>query len=177
MKKYWKLILGILLVLGGFGSFSEDIGAAVVGILLGGALMFWHTKPKKAATPSNHKSASFASVWGNDMGGYTLAYKYDDVVIYPPWDLIKDINFDAVSSSPALGLVAEPSNEYDSKAVAVYWGQTKIGYLLKGTLQNMTHDYFRRGWPVVARFVSVELDGANSTLLISLAFYKPNSLK
>ena len=48
-------------------------------------------------------------------------------------------------------LVPEPSNSYDSKAVALYHNGNHIGYLYKNKLQDMFHDFEARGDLVIGK--------------------------
>lgn len=140
-------------------------------------------KDPRAQSPRMQRSASELpyKVWTSAepieypdaMPGYVLAYHYDMVKAFPPWDLFKSFDLHDVADDPALGLRPEPDNKYDSNAVAIYWGRKKIGYVLKGRLQDMANTWLRRGWPVFASYQRGCKDGADSALFISLAFYKP----
>lgn len=65
-------------------------------------------------------------------------YYYTDVNIYP-----HDFrDFDLIYPDSIAELLPEPSNTYDSNAVAVYCAGMKIGYLKKGKLQEMVIDFY-----------------------------------
>lgn len=42
----WKLVVGILLAIGGISVIGEEIGAAIFGIVAGAALVFWWLKSR-----------------------------------------------------------------------------------------------------------------------------------
>ena len=107
--------------------------------------------------------------------GHALAYDYDDVEIYAPWDYLSRLDLRAVSASPALALRPEPDNDYDPYAVALDWAGRPFGYLHRNRLQDMAHKWMQRGWPVYANFERGEKAGDDSNIYISIAFYKPNS--
>lgn len=105
--------------------------------------------------------------------GFILVRAFRGVKIYPPWQDWRYFKPAAVMDHPALKIVPEPANEYDKNAVALLWQGRRLGYLLRGPLQDMTNDWLRRGWPVFASFERGTKDYGNSEVYISLAFYLP----
>lgn len=74
-------------------------------------------------------------------------------------------------------LVEEPTNSYDSKAIyAKTWLVTsklpgaKVGYIHKGKLQDMIHDYTAQGLPIISYIDSVDDD--NGIVTLCIAFYR-----
>lgn len=58
MKKHWKLIIGILFLLGGIGCITTDLGAFVFGVVVGGALIAWEVLPRLKKAPLIHNKSS-----------------------------------------------------------------------------------------------------------------------
>ena len=71
--------------------------------------------------------------------GFALVYSYYDVGFYSPDDL-RSIAI-KVPPHKQLTLVREPENEHDSEAIAIYYEESKIGYMNKGQLRDMLNDY------------------------------------
>lgn len=80
-------------------------------------------------------------------------YKYQNVKIYRP-----DTSFDEIFEYDYVDLIPEPENLYDSKAVSVVFSGNKIGYLYKGTIQDMIHDFLSRDEIIKAQVQKVEKD-------------------
>lgn len=72
-------------------------------------------------------------------------YLYDDVRVAIPPAANCSTDYSDMKIGDSVNLVAEPSNPYDKNAVALYHGAKHIGYLYKGRLQEMYHDFDRRG--------------------------------
>ena len=107
--------------------------------------------------------------------GYYLSYQYDDVKFYPPQELISKVNKKVLSPGAEITLVQETRNKQDNRAVALYISMYKIGYMLRGTLQDMANDYIENGWPIKVilsdlRFVSGEYRGH-----INIFFYRKSA--
>lgn len=67
----------------------------------------------------------------------------------------------------------EPNNEYDDKAVAIYYNNLKIGYVFKGNIQDMINDWISRNDYFCSYINKVDLISYKITYKI--AFYKPMS--
>lgn len=93
-------------------------------------------------------------------------YKYNDVRIYKHYCDISQL-----SLYTRLTLKSEPENEYDPKAVALYDNNRKIGYLLKGKLQEMANDWQKRDEPMRAMISKLE----ENNICIDLYFYEAPS--
>ena len=63
----------------------------------------------------------------------------------------------------------EPDNEFDSNAVKVMLEGEKIGYVYRGTTQDMIHDFFEGGFEVAAHINTFSPDN----ITYKVAFYKP----
>lgn len=119
--------------------------------------------PKKII-PNPKVSSSFK--------GFHLAYSYDNVKFYPPEEIVSKISKSTLQAGAEISLKPEPSNRYDDRAIALYIDCQKIGYLLKGTLQDMTHDYLSKNWPIVVTLSSLEYINGEYQGYIDISFYR-----
>lgn len=99
--------------------------------------------------------------------GCQLVYRYDEVALYVP-DECKVLAA-STKFKTLLRLVHEPANTYDPKAVMVTIDQSgsKIGYINKGKLQDMSNDFLSRDDAV---FASMNRP-ADGKYTIALYFY------
>ena len=104
--------------------------------------------------------------------GVEPAYHYEDVKFYPPTDMIKKVPKHLLKAGVRVDLQTEPYNDYDSRAVALYVSGHQIGYMLRGTLQDLANDYMRQSRPIVATLVSLEFIDGEYQGYISLSFYR-----
>lgn len=81
----------------------------------------------------------------NEINGQSIAYKYDDVGIFVPKDVAvkRDVCY-----GNAVTFEYEPDNKYDTSAVKAVVGGEFIGYINKGKLQEMIHDFKDSGLPI-----------------------------
>lgn len=107
--------------------------------------------------------------------GHYLAYKYDDVKFYPPAEIISKVNKKYLQPGAEIHLIQEPKNKYDSRAVALYISGNKIGYLLKGTLQDMANDYIESGWPIRCVLSGLKFSGGEYKGYVHLFFYRKST--
>lgn len=79
----------------------------------------------------------------NVIDGKALKYSYEaHLVMLPDVCGVADL---IGKTGKSLDIVLEPENEYDPRAVALYLEGKKIGYVHKGRLQDMIHDWLERG--------------------------------
>lgn len=98
---------------------------------------------------------------------YSLAYNYEHVTLYT----IKQFHFD-IPVGTSLGIQTEPTNEYDNKAIYFKCNNTNVGYIHKGRLQDMMHDYLKSSNKyITATFESID----SGNVVITLSFYKKNN--
>lgn len=90
-------------------------------------------------------------------------YKYTDMKIYR-----HNCDSSQLVIYSRLSLKLEPDNEYDSNAVALYYNDNKVGYLIKGKMQDMANDWQKREDPI--RAMVSKLDGED--IYIDLYFYE-----
>ena len=194
----WQIALGFFLLFGSFGAITSGPGPFLVGLLLSiGLIAFGMSKSKfwrsmfsdsedgagESASDSKRSKRSFYTRDGSPSPAlkissrspskrYIRSYYYDEVKFYPPEDIIADVPQDVLRPSSLVLLMREPKNEYDPNAVAIYVGGYKVGYILRGTLQDMIHEYDEKGWAVEASFISLKKYHGEHQGYISLSFYK-----
>ena len=147
------------------------LGIAVVAILAGAFFLFRHLtktpeteeknpEPEPAPKPVKQKpSETTHSASGqlfipekdrqnyhflpNVIDGKALKYSYEaHLVMLPDVCGVADL---IGKTGKSLDIVLEPENEYDPRAVALYLEGKKIGYVHRGRLQDMIHDWLERG--------------------------------
>lgn len=147
------------------------LGIAVVAILAGAFFLFRHLtktpeteeknpEPEPAPEPNKQKPSETAhSASGqlfipekdrqnyhflpNVIDDMALKYSYEaHLVMLPDVCGVADL---IGKTGKSLDIVLEPENEYDPRAVALYLEGKKIGYVHKGRLQDMIHDWIERG--------------------------------
>lgn len=123
--------------------------------------------PKPAPSPAASRP-NFAGV----KDGNQLTYSYEDVELYTLPEQMPD--FSKVRMYGFVDFIQEPENPYDSNAVYVMLDDIKLGYLYKGTLQQMVNDFIRRGDKVIG-FVS-GIDSQNHKFQIDMGFYQPEQV-
>lgn len=100
--------------------------------------------------------------------GIPIAYHYKDVNIYTPDRL--DVDLTQVDLGLRVTFRFEPDNPYDKKAVAVYVGEWKIGYMKRGKIRDMLIDWVGRKHPFWACITGI--DDEEREIYILLAFYR-----
>ncbi|NLB52049.1 MAG: hypothetical protein GX808_03830 [Syntrophomonadaceae bacterium] len=103
-----------------------------------------------------------------ELNGFPLAYNYANIKVC----IIRDNkpDYDKLKPYMPICFIPEPSNPYDPKAVIVKTGDTNIGYLYRGSMQDMVLDFLRRGDPIQS-FIS-DIDKSTDTVQFSIGFYK-----
>lgn len=102
---------------------------------------------------------------------YYLAYHYNDVKFYPPTKMVSKIKKKLLTPGAEVILKQEPKNKCDKRAVALYISGHQIGYMLRGTLQDMANDYIEQGWPIKAILSSLTLVNGEYQGYIHLFYY------
>lgn len=147
------------------------LGIAVVAILAGAFFLFRHLtktpeteeknpEPEPAPKPVKQKPSETAhSASGqlfipekdrqnyhflpNVIDDMALKYSYEaHLAMLPDVCGVADL---IGKTGKSLDIVLEPENKYDPRAVALYLEGKKIGYVHKGRLQDMIHDWIERG--------------------------------
>ena len=185
-KKSFRILRLIFAVLfigaafsGGEGGIEGPIGCLIIALallapeIIGILMVKKHQKQtptQKAETSVSTNTPEEFLIIPQRLQGEKVAYKYDLVSIYTPQELLEGLDLATLPLATKTELRQEPENQYDSKAVAVYKGEKKIGYLYKGAHQDMANDYIAAGLPIFSAVQSVD-DEAN-IIKIALAFYK-----
>lgn len=191
MKKGKKFIIGIVLIvigiIGLFGLFGNtDDKAALAGgsvLLMAGGAVFVFLDKKNPAPPAKKSenvvhapTAEKKGIPDGEMNynlfedvvdGATLCYECEESLC------LLDGAFDYIpgNGGKSLTFKQEPENTHDEKAVAVYLNGSKIGYIYRGTVQDMFNDYIKRGWRVSGYLNKYSVNDSKATYKIG--FYKP----
>lgn len=170
------LIYGLGLLIGAICLvFARDIGAFgwVFGFILSGGSgwMIYRTfksRRKPARKNPAQKNEAAEITFPAELAGETLYKTYDRVKLC----IIQDDppNYSLIHAGDCLELRQEPENPYDSKAVAVYDGNQRIGYIYRGAGQDMTNDFLRRGNTVLTYVQEKNMDFGE--IYMKMAYYK-----
>lgn len=190
VKKAIGYLCGLVFVFSTFGfivlmveepSFGKIIFLLFNTAIFGGPFYFWvvkkPTSQKEIASTTEIKTASpylWKPIPKKKTATWSMkyAYIYDEVKIYVMADFAP--NYDSLLFDYPISLVAEPENVYDNKAVALYQNGEKLGYLYKGTLQDMANDFIKAGLDVDAELVSH--NRSENKIIVKLLFpYKDAS--
>lgn len=185
-----KFIIGVILaaygVIGLFGMFGEtqDKSSLLLGSILfiaaGAALIFLDKKfPKQQKTVPEVSNASSAPVkpvipdgemnynlFYDVTNNCVLCYEYEENLFL----LDGTISYFIGNGGKLLNFVSEPNNEYDDKAIAVYFNKDKVGYVYKGKIQDMINDWISRGDYFFGYINKFSI--ANSKVSYKIGFYK-----
>lgn len=172
---------GAALVIAGFVVFAENTIPITLILLAAGSLCLgWGTTKKKAESPKIQKPETISIIdptpdykektmepvlvlsennpvreqdpmlHDDAIDGLPVRYSYTDVRIAVVGENISPLESFAVGQS--LYFEKEPSNKYDSKAIAIKSiDGRKLGYLFRGAGQDMTNDYISADFPIAAR--------------------------
>lgn len=194
MKKGKKFIVGIVLlaigVVGLFGLFgsTEDkttlAGGSVLLIVVGCVLIVRDKKRKPSVNTSSPAVAETISspapvknsvpdgemnhnLFEGIVDDFALCYEYEKSLC------MVDGAIDSILGNGGKSVVfrQEPENPHDGNAVAVYLNDTKIGYIYRGTVQDMFNDYTKRGWLVLG-YIN-KYSASDNTATYKIGFYKP----
>lgn len=85
--------------------------------------------------------------------GAPIAYKYHNSGIAMANTIIQD--FQTIHPGDHIVFVPEPTNEYDAKAIKIMAGSQLLGYVYRGKMQDMLHDFMIQGSPIYGVISSV----------------------
>lgn len=106
---------------------------------------------------------------GEQSCGHRLKYKYDDVQLYVPDDFDLD-EFASLEGFPVF-FIREDDNVYDERAILAFSETGKpLGYIYRGGMQDMIHDFMDEGLPIISVLESVDSSSRNVSL--SVFFYR-----
>lgn len=140
----------------------------VIDFLLRNKDLLKHSTDKEvSATTSEAATIAYGTVNVSEKH-YKFAYNYPDV------EVVGTNHYDltGIEVNMRVTLKPEPENPHDDKAVAVYVGNIKIGFLPKNKLQDMYHDYRFKGGVITAVISAVSPDKAT----IELNYYKKKDM-
>ena len=135
-------------------------------------------KEKERSKPNNQTAIpgkSSTSLPDIASGNFYVAYQYDDLKFFPPYEIVSKVKRELRPVGSDVILVTEPTNEHDDRAVALYVHGNKIGYILRGTVQDMIHDYFDQNLPIKATLNSLKRIDGEYQGYITLTFYRHGS--
>lgn len=118
---------------------------------------------EKEITNKNSVYYDFDPIIDNSV----LCYEYDDNICLCE----NTFNIASENLGKQLTLLQEPENEYDKKAVAVYLGDNKLGYIYKGNIQKMANDWLNRN-DAYSIYIS-KTDADENKVSFRIGFYKP----
>ena len=189
------ITFGVVGLFGLFGNTDDKAALAGGSVLLiaGGAALVYLDKKNPAAATKNTVSAPAPAIvpaanvapapaaekksvpdgeknynlFEDVTDGAALCYEYEESLC------LFDGAFDHIpgNGGKALTFKQEPENPHDEKAVAVYLNGAKIGYIYRGTVQDMFNDYTKRGWRVSGYLNKYSV--SNNKATYKIGFYKP----
>lgn len=98
---------------------------------------------------------------------WLCVYKYENVEIFRP-----DASFSEIFEYDVVDIIPEPTNPYDPNAISIQFHKNILGYLYKGTIQDMVHDFLKR--KELIRATIQKIDGTK--IYLKLFFCKPRNL-
>lgn len=100
--------------------------------------------------------------------GVPLAYKYDNVKLFIVEG--EEPDFEKFEIGVFVRFVPEPNNPFDKRAIYAIAKNTKLGYLYKGKIQDMVHDFCSQECPVIARIETVS--HTEKEIYLCMGFYR-----
>ena len=175
---FFRAVAVIFILLGLLLALASKIG--FVAIAFGVFSFFYAKKMKNALLAFEREKEAYEAAKANAQEVYTapdLLEKYDqdkkNYLAYQKYEKIAFVNLAVLSGAIGknVNLVPEPENEYDNKAVAVYYEGQKAGYLFRGDGKDMVNDWIKRGELFVAYVHKIQ--PAENKVTLRIGFYKP----
>lgn len=152
-NKYEELATGFVLSLILFG----------IGVIL--------SKSKKniipVSQPINAQEVKDYNLFDDLYDNQALQYQYEEKIC----TLDIPIGFHQLVGGEDIFFKQEPENTYDAKAIGIYFNNCKIGYVYKGVIQDMIHDWINRG-DYFRGYVNKIIPEENK-ITYKIGFYKP----
>jgi hypothetical protein len=156
--EYWVYILLVLLVMIGVYTFCVN--------------------KKLINYPMHYKRLKKTlNIYPTPTKEHYLAYQYEDVKFYPIPEMVERGTPKNLYPGAEIQFKQEPDNENDNRAVALYISGKQIGYMLRGTLQDMCNDYIENRWPIKATLSSLEKNGGEYYGYVNLQFYRESKFQ
>lgn len=139
----WQIIVGGFLFIGGLGNLTEDFGAFLFGVLIGGCLLYWGLRQKGLINKTAKQIPAGRTLTEETLHAVGVSYYEDNIQKLacknPDWQLSAE---QIVNSGKAgkrifrhtyinrpVKLVLQPDNEHDPNAVAVIIAGELVGYI------------------------------------------------
>jgi len=129
--------------------------------------------PVKSVDTKKDPVVTEPQIMPEEIDGIPMAYHYKTVDVCIIDD--KRPDFKRIKPNMPVTFVPEPTNPYDTGAVIVKTENMNIGYLYKGTLQRMTREFLKSGYPI--RSYIQYVDGPHDAVSITMGFYKEKTGK
>lgn len=173
-RRIWYIVLSWLFLISGIFYLTTNISTGLMTAAIGGIMIFFSSRAKKTQEIAdvNEAGVSGKIAYPESLPNMQLAYEYHDVKIYIPSGMVSKVDQAKIKKNDVLSLIQEPQNHYDPKAVAVYWNDTKIGYLYRNRLQDMANDYIAQGGTFFVNFDRFSEEEGDEAAYVSMAFYR-----
>lgn len=139
----WQIIVGGFLFIGGLGNLTEDFGAFLFGVLIGGCLLYWGLRKKgilKKPVPQAKQDRILKVESFRAVGVHYYADNIKNLATSnPAWkstakQLLNDgkVNkkvFRYNFLNKPVKLIPEPENSHDENAILVQIAGKKVGYI------------------------------------------------
>lgn len=150
--------------------------AILLIVALIGAIIYLAThRPQNTEIPAGDKIIATLEIPRRSTveGDFYRSWCPDDVKFYPPKEIIPTLPQGIFVPGAEVILKREPHNPHDPGAIVLYLSGHKIGYLLRGGLQDMVHEWNEKNWPVDCSFVSLKKSRSEYQGYVELVFYRP----
>lgn len=164
IKMNWMIIVGIIIASCGVFAVPSDFSSGIAAVLIGIVFLLIGLR----------KNGILRSLFRKKSSGTSIeipAYHYNDVKFFPPAEIVDVVPRKYLRAGAKLTLRKEPSNSYDDRAVAIYSGDHKIGYLLRNRLQDMANEYIDCGWHIDVTLDKLKKEAGEYHGSISMSFY------
>ena len=139
----WQIIVGGFLFIGGLGNLTEDFGAFLFGVLIGGCLLYWGLRKKGILKKPVPQAKQDRSLKVESFRAVGVNYYADNIknlaTSNPAWkstakQLLNDgkVNkkvFRYNFLNKPVKLIPEPENSHDENAILVQIAGEKVGYI------------------------------------------------
>lgn len=99
--------------------------------------------------------------------GFPMKYSYEPQIAFAPGQIP---DFRLIALGDDLVFTPEPENTYDPNAIVISNKHQKLGYVFQGNMQEMIHDYQKRGDSVIGKVSDIDFNALKIKYLIG--FYK-----
>lgn len=123
--------------------------------------------PDQPLVASANKTSSSPKI-PQHLLGVPISYQYQDVAVAMESVVVKD--FSSIHPGDLISFIPEPTNQYDSNAIQLRSNNQLLGYVFRGIIQDMMHDYLKRGDPIHGSVSSVLSNEKEITY--NLGFYR-----